>query len=217
MVQGRTEGTDDCEEEVLLKVVGSGPAGFPTIGQLVAKAAAIRGLMYWVEAECKLDLAAEKRTAGTPAAGTPATPAQAETAKRIRLKSLQHKCIHGSCEADRICRRAGRYFTAEEHAEFCGWLEVGLVSCNALAAEALASNKKLYKMVPKFHALTHYYDTRLNPRRVTCYQDEDMVGRMKKIYVQTHGKTAPKRSLQRYRVVIGIRWNALMCQLRGIP
>ena len=33
--------------------------------------------------------------------------------------------------------------------------------------------------------------------RVTCYQDEDMVGRMKKIYIQTNGKTAPRASLQR--------------------
>ena len=64
---------------------------------------------------------------------------------------------------------------------------------------------KLYKLIPKFHALTHYYDTRLNPRRVTCYQDEDMVGRMKKIYVRCHGNTAPRASLQRYRVMIGIR------------
>ena len=128
--------------------------------------------MYWVEIETTHDLADEKRTlamAGTPAAKTKA-------ATQIRLKSLQNNCIYGFCEADRICRGAGRYFTAEEHADFCGWLELGLTTCNALAAEALASKKKLYKMIPKFHALTHYYDTRLNPRRVTCYQDEDMVG-----------------------------------------
>ena len=217
-MQWATEGTDDCEEEVLLNVVGSGFARFPRIGQLVAKAAAIRGLMYWVENECKLDLAAEKRTAGPPAiraAGTPATPAELMAAKRIRLKSMQHNCIYGFCEADRICRRAGRYFTAEQHAEFCGWLEVGLRSANELAAIALTRKWKLYKMLPTFHALTHYYDTRLNPRRVTCYQDEDMVGRMKKIYVRCHGKTAPRTSLQRYRVMIGIRWNDFMVQLRS--
>ena len=75
---------------------------------------------------------------------------------------------------------------------------------------------KLYKLIPKFHALTHYYVTRLNPRRATCYQDEDMVGRMEKIYVNTHGSTAPKRALERYHVVIGIRWNDVMAQLRGI-
>ena len=176
MVPRQSEGTDGGEKKVLLKGVGSGPGGYPRIGQLVAKAAAIRSLMYWVEAECKIDLKYASRTTGRPVAGTPAT-----TDNQFRLKSLQYNCIHGFSEADRICRRAGRLFTAEEHAEFCGWLELGLVSCNALAAEALMANKKLFKLVPKFHAMTHYYDTRLNPRRVSCYQDEDMVGRMKKI------------------------------------
>ena len=166
----------------------------------MAKAAAISNLQYWVEYELKRDLAA----------GAPAM-----TADELRLKSLQRNCIHGFCEADRICRRAGRYFTAEQHAEFCGWLEVGLRSANELAAIALTRKWKLYKMLPTFHALTHYYDTRLNPRRATCYQDEDMVGRMKTIYVRCHGKTAPRTSLQRYRVMIGIRWNDFMVQLRS--
>ena len=138
------------------------------------------------------------------------------TADELRLKSLHRNCIHGFCEADRICRRVGRYFAAEQHAEFCGWLEVGLRSANELAAVALMRKWELYKLIPTFHALTHYYDTRLNPRRATCYQDEDMVGRMKKIYVRCHGKTAPRASLQRYRVMIGIRWNDFMAQLRGV-
>jgi hypothetical protein len=193
------------------KVWGGGGEKYPKIGQLVAKASAIRNLQYWVEYEVKLDLAA-----GAPAGLAGGAPAAAMTADERRLKSLQRNCIHGFCEADRICRRAGRYFTAEQHAEFCGWLEVGLRSANELAAVALMKKWKLYKLIPKFHALTHYYDTRLNPRRVTCYQDEDMVGRMKKIYVRCHGKTAPRASLQRYRVMIGIRWNDFMAQLRGV-
>ena len=198
----------DKQPTIVKKKFGSKSWGASTekyakIGQLVAKASAIRNLQYWVEYELKLDLAA-----GTPAA--------AMTADQLRLKTLQRNCIHGFCEADRICRRAGRYFTAEQHAEFCGWLEVGLRSANELAAVALMKKWKLYKLIPKFHALTHYYDTRLNPRRVTCYQDEDMVGRMKKIYVRCHGKTAPRASLQRYRVMIGIRWNDFMAQLRGV-
>ena len=116
----------------------------------MAKAAAIRNLMYWVEHEVKLDLAA-----GSPAARAAGAPAAAMAAKEIRLKSLQLNCIYGFCEADRICRRAGRYFTAEQHAEFCGWLEVGLRSANELAAGALSSNLKFFKIIPKFHALTH--------------------------------------------------------------
>ena len=150
--------------------------------------------MYWVEHEIKSDLADAKLTTGSPAARAAGTPAAAMAATEIRLKSLQPNCIYGFCEADRICRRASRYFTAEQHAEFCGWLEVGLRSANELAAGALSSNLKFFKIIPKFHALTHYYDTRLNPRRVTCYQDEDMVGRMKK-----STSVAAARLLQRER------------------
>ena len=130
------------------------------------------------------------------------------------MKALMYTAISGFAEADQICRRAGRYFTEEEHADFCRYLELGLTSCNELAAESLASRKKLFKLIPKCHALTHYYDTRLNPRRATCYQDEDMVGRMKKIYVNAHGATAPLRGLQRYHIVICIRWNDILSTLR---
>ena len=170
-MQRPTEGTDACEEEVLLKGVGGSGERYPRIGQLVAKASAIRNLQYWVEYELKLDLAA-----GAPAGLAGGAPAAAMTAVELRLKSPQRNCIHGFCEADRICRRAGRYFTAEQHAEFCGWLEVGLRSANELAAGAISSKWKLYKLIPKFHALTHYYDSRLNPRRATCYQERRHVG-----------------------------------------
>ena len=98
----------------------------------MAKGSAIRNLQYWVEYELKLDLAA-----GAPAGLAGGAPAAAMTADELRLKSLQRSCIHGFCEADRICRRAGRHFTAEQHAEFCGWLEVGLRCANELAAVAL--------------------------------------------------------------------------------
>ena len=101
------------------KVWATGEAGYPRIGQTVAKAAAIRGLSYWVEHELREDLAdMERRTpaAGSPAARAAGAPAAARAAKELRLKSLQLNCIYGFCEADRICRRAGRYFTAEQHA-----------------------------------------------------------------------------------------------------
>ena len=62
--------------------------------------------------------------------------------------------------------------------------------------------------------MTHFYDTRINPRRVTCMLDEDMVGRMKRIYVRCHGKTAPKRALQRYQIVVCIRWWDMLATLR---
>ena len=49
---------------------------------------------------------------------------------------------------------------------------------NLLACQALGRNLKLYTILPKHHALTHVaYDVPINPRRNSCYQDEDMVGR----------------------------------------
>ena len=83
-------------------------------------------------------------------------------------------------KADKICRNAGRHFTEKEHALYCRHMENALVSYNALAVEAGVQGKHNWKMLPKFHACCHYYDTRVNPRRVQCYQDEDMAGRVKR-------------------------------------
>ena len=119
------------------------------------------------------------------------------------LVAYMFKCF---VEVDKVCRGAGRNFTRREHKLFCFYLEKALVSYNALAQEAAAKGERNWKILPKFHAVTHYYDTRLNPRRTSCYQDEDMVGRVKKIYVACHGRTAPERSLQRYAIVVCLRW-----------
>ena len=49
-----------------------------------------------------------------------------------------------------------------------------------------------WKVVPKFHALSHiaYDNGGVNPRQVHCYQDEDMVGKLKRIYLRCHGALA---------------------------
>ena len=117
-------------------------------------------------------------------------------------------------KADKICRSAGRHMTKRDHKLFCLHLEHALVSYNALAVEASANKKTLWKLLPKFHAVTHYYDTRINPRRVSCYQDEDMVGKVKQIYCACHGITAPFRGLQRYAILQCLRWRALLLQVR---
>ena len=44
--------------------------------------------------------------------------------------------------------------------------------------------------------------------------DEDMVGRMQRIYIRCHGTTAPTRALQRYQIVVGIRWWAMIGKIR---
>ena len=128
-----------------------------------------------------------------------------------RLRALM---FHSFVEADRICRKSGRHFTPDQHRQFCAALEKALVCYNALAVEASALKIKSWKMLPKHHAATHYYDVPLNPRKVACNLDEDMVGRMKKIYISCHGSTAPFRSLQRYAIVQCLRWFAELHFLR---
>ena len=96
-------------------------------------------------------------------------------------------------------------------------METALVSYNALAVESSVLGTTAYKVVPKFHAATHVYDSRTNPRAVHCYADEDMVGRLKQIFNSCHGLTAPRRSLQRYCMLLGLRWWAWLHDIRGLP
>ena len=164
---------------------------YPRISQLSAKAAALRSMTYWVDKVLR-----ERANVGAEVRAT---------------------MISSFVRADHVCRVSGRHLSVAQHRALCQNLEAALTSYNLLASEALVANKRLYKIIPKFHAVTHTYDLAINPRRVTCYQDEDMVGRMKAIYVKCHGSTAPMRSLQRYCVLVCIRWWELLRVLRGVP
>ena len=49
-----------------------------------------------------------------------------------------------------------------------------------------------------------------NPRRVHCYSDEDMLGRVKKILHKCHGLSAGRRLIQRYIILFSLRiWGRL--------
>jgi hypothetical protein len=91
---------------------------------------------------------------------------------------------------------------------------------NALSSEALSAKEYRWHIVPKCHMATHlafdFAATGVNPRRVTCYADEDMVGRVKKIVERCHGSTAPVTSLHRYSILVGTRWWTRLAELRGI-
>ena len=163
---------------------------YPKISQLTMKGAALRSMVYWMSETCKVNSVDD----------------------HSKLRAFMFESF---VKADKICRSAGRHMTKRDHKLFCLHLEHALVSYNALAVEASANKKTLWKLLPKFHAVTHYYDTRVNPRRVSCYQDEDMVGKVKKIYCACHGSTAPFRGLQRYAILQCLRWRALLLQVRG--
>ena len=167
---------------------------YPQISQQTAKAAALRSMAYWLALVCK-------RHTSNP------------------HDAMRAAMITSFVETDKVCRRSGRHFTADQHADFCKHLEAYLTCYNALAVEASTAQPKtyLYKVSPKFHAGRHAYDSMVNPRFVHCYADEDMVCRLKRIFTNCHGGTATRRALERYALVVCMRWWAALHELRGLP
>ena len=56
----------------------------------------------------------------------------------------------------------------------------------------------------------------VNPRRTTCYADEDMVGKVKTIVSKCHGSTAGRRSIDRYANLVGTIWWKRLAELRRL-
>lgn len=171
---------------------------YPTMSQVTAKAAATRSLAYFLKAKC-FEAAAKSGT------------------RRDKLRSAM---LHHIIQADIVCRKQkSRYFTADEQQSFAEHIHSSLTCYNALAAEAVASKTLNWKLIPKFHALTHIARDfgNINPRRVHCYGDEDMVGKMKRIFIKCHAATACLRSLQRYVIIVALKWWVVLHTLRGVP
>ena len=167
---------------------------YPVMSQVTAKAAATRSMMYWMDEICR----------SRPALST-----------HDKVRSLMFRSF---VKADLVCRRAGRLFTEAEHEQYRKHIERALTSYNFLAAESIKVKMKNWKIVPKFHALTHIaYDCRLNPRHTAANDDEDIVGKMKRVYCSCHAKAASYRSLQRYTLNLCLKWWSLLHMLRGIP
>jgi len=119
-----------------------------------------------------------------------------------------------------VCDDYGRFLPAPAREELAKSMESALLCMNALSSEALSAKEYRWHIVPKCHMATHlafdFAATGVNPRRVTCYADEDMVGRVKKIVERCHGSTAPVTSLHRYSILVGTRWWTRLAELRGI-
>ncbi len=146
---------------------------WPTISQEHAKAAALRAMLPWV--------------AGLADA----------RAHNSQVACLRARCLRGFMEMDAAFRGQPRFLAAEQ---------AGKAQAHCLdALQALAQLQELrprgpWRVVPKAHALLHIAcDSVLsNPRVAHCYQDEDFIGRTKRLYVACHGRTAPQRAAQRY-------------------
>jgi hypothetical protein len=165
------------------------PGKSPSMNQSTAKAATMPTLVRWLLEVC--------RQPG-----------------RCRITAAMYAAFH---KAELLSRNAGLYFTFDEHFQYAAAVQDGLACYTTLSVRARASGQMLYAIKPKMHAWTHIaYDTHRNPTSYHCYQDEDMVGRCKRIYNRCHATTAPMRAVQRYSIMVCLRWWELEAQLRGV-
>ncbi len=166
------------------------------ITQQHAKAAAMRGLLGWLRDVC--------------------ATVQQDEHSRLRARLLAELV-----DGDEILRQhaagRGRFLPEDARASVGRHFERAFVCQNALAAHCrTAGLRLLYRLLPKNHAAMHLAldSGNVNPRTVSCYQDEDMVGRMKRVYQRCHGTTAPERALLRYTIMAALRWHASLLELR---
>ena len=80
---------------------------------------------------------------------------------------------------------------------------------NALANDSIRDNQLLWKIRPKFHQLDHLVldcAPQSNPLRVANYQEEDMVGRMKRLALASHPANLGLSVLERWSWHVALRW-----------
>ena len=180
-------------EEQALKHVGE----YPVFTQRQGKASAVRAMQYWTGDICN-QLAAHSPT---------------------EANNLRAGLFDNFLRLDVLTRRAPRTPSLEEAEAMADACESMLCTYNALAVAAALRHELLYKIIPKHHMCTHiFYDMapHANPRRVHCYADEDMVGKVKKLVNACHGKAACVKAILRYGILIGLRWERQVCALRGV-
>ena len=121
---------------------------YPGISQNQAKAAALRTMTYWVSEVVDLEVSND-------------------------MHKIRAAMVKEWVNADKVCRRAGRFLSSAEHERLCTHTENYLLCFNALPDDSLERKTFLFKVIPKFHAASHVYDIRVNPRATHCYADED--------------------------------------------
>ena len=85
-----------------------------------------------------------------------------------------------------------------------------LLSYQKLAALAADADVRPFKMRPKHNSfdnmLQDMYKCSLNPMRMSCFTDEDFLGKLKRIAVHCHGATVLTQTLCRYLLAIALRF-----------
>ena len=103
---------------------------------------------------------------------------------------------------------SGLLLTPADAAEASRCLDNHLMSWQVLSHRF--AEHRCYFLRPKHHGLAHLAQSikrnRLNPRSYQCYDEESFIGRVKRFCSKCHGRTASLRSIQRYLLLLGFRF-----------
>ncbi len=159
-------------------------APFPCVGMHQCKAAAMRHMVFWLR-----DVLAPARRSSPEA--------------HYRWGFFQEVC-----ESELVMRASGRFLRKSQQRKLARRVQGALHMYMCLHERARARGVALYKVIPKLHAWSHlaYDNGGVNPRSAQCYADEDVVGKMKRLYVKRHARSAPNTALRRYVLQQSMHW-----------
>ena len=93
-----------------------------------------------------------------------------------------------------------------------GFLKCCLLHWQGLLQTCLATGTPRWRMRPKHHYLEEtarwIQTTKVNPRRLACWQDESYLGKLKGVALHCHASTAALRVFQRLLLNLGRRFRA---------
>lgn len=123
---------------------------------------------------------------------------------------IRYRCglIGGLATMESLMLRSGRYFSAAVVNEFERAYLCYRVSLNELALHAVGAKQLRYHMRPKIHQLGHivYHFLPRNPKYYSCYLDEDMVARVKRVATVAPPLHTSRLAMQRYIIHVCMAW-----------
>ena len=127
-----------------------------------------------------------------------------------RVSKLLSVCAWGAAEFLHCLDCEGLVMTAEAVARAGHASQVFLTSYQALAGHYFRQGKARFKVRPKCHYFCHLRKAlmrnNLDPRKLSCFLDEDYVGKLAQLTRNCSRVTCSQRVLQRYILFLATRW-----------
>ena len=110
-----------------------------------------------------------------------------------------------------VCGASSKpFFSDAECKAFCRLVRLHLLSYQAMAGECLKKRVVLYKLRPKHHYTDHLISqtqgSMLNAMHVSCFLDEDYMGRIKFVVHGCHARTMLTAWARRYLLKRCLLW-----------